>query len=153
MSERRTELEIRPVEELDIEDIAGIDEKIGGEYRPEVWENRIFYYIRRDAEASLVAVADRKVVGFMLGEIRAGEFGMEEPTGWVEVLGVDPEYRGQSVGRELAEAMWRHFRDRGATEVRTLVSTEMDEIEGFFQSLGFREADMKALVLEIPRTD
>lgn len=150
MNESSTKLEIRPVEELDIEDIAGIDEKIGGEYRPEVWENRIFYYIRRDAEASLVALADRKVVGFMLGEIRAGEFGMEEPTGWVEVLGVDPEYRGRNVGRELAETMWRHFRDRGATEVRTLVSTEMGEIEAFFRSLGFEEADMKALVLEIP---
>lgn len=143
------ELKIRPVDELDIEEIAAIDEKIGGQYRPDVWERRVFYYIRRDPEASMVAEVNRQVVGFMLGEVRAGEFGMEEPTGWVEVLGVDPDCRGQAVGRRLAEAMWNHFRERGARAVRTLVATEMEEIEGFFRSLGFEDADLKPLVLRL----
>jgi hypothetical protein len=29
---------IRPVDELDISAVVAIDEKIGGRYRPEVWE-------------------------------------------------------------------------------------------------------------------
>jgi ribosomal protein S18 acetylase RimI-like enzyme len=149
MTSTASELKIRPVEELDIEEIAAIDEQIGGEYRPDVWERRVFYYIRRDPEASVVAVAERRVVGFMLGEVRSGDFGMEEPSGWVEVLGVDPEYRGRAVGRRLAEAMWRHFRERGARVVRTLVGEEMEEIEGFFRSLGFEDAPWKPLVLDL----
>ena len=55
MTSNASEVRIRPVEELDIEEIAAIDERIGGEYRPDVWERRVFYYIRRDPAASVVA--------------------------------------------------------------------------------------------------
>ncbi|HVS04309.1 MAG TPA: GNAT family N-acetyltransferase [Thermoanaerobaculia bacterium] len=149
MAETATEVRIRPVDELDIGDIAAIDEKIGGRYRPEVWEKRVFYYIRRDPEASYVAEADGRVVGFMLGEVRSGDFGMEEPTGWVEVLGVDPDQRGQAVGRRLAEAMLSHFRQLGAVRVNTLVDDRMPQIESFFRALGFAPAPLKALALEL----
>src|SRR5688572_5079374 len=121
MVDTATEVAIRPVDELDIEEIAAIDEGIGGRYRPEVWEKRIFYYLRRDPEGSFVATAGGRVVGFMLGEVRSGEFGMEEPTGWIEVLGVDPAFQGRAVGRRLAAAMLDHFRAQGAQRVRTLV--------------------------------
>lgn len=149
MAETATEIGIRPIGELDIEEIAAIDEKLGGRYRPEVWEKRIFYYLRRDPEGSFVATAGGRVVGFMLGEVRSGEFGMEEPTGWVEVLGVDPGFRGRSVGRRLATAMLAHFRAQGAHRVRTLVDERMPEIEAFFRSLGFRPAPVKALALDL----
>jgi ribosomal protein S18 acetylase RimI-like enzyme len=142
-------MKIRPVEDLDLQDIAGIDEAISGSYRPETWEKRIMYYIRRDPEVSQVAEIDGKVVGFMLGEVRGGEFGLEEPTGWVEVLGVDPDCRGRSVGRRLAEEMWNRFRARGATTVRTLVDEEMPGIAKFFDALGFEPAPVTSLVLRL----
>ena len=153
MVETATEVAIRPVEELDIEDIAAIDEKIGGRYRPEVWDKRVFYYLRRDPEGSFVATAGGRVVGFMLGEVRSGEFGMEEPTGWVEVLGVDPGFQGGGVGRRLAAAILDHFRAQGAQRVRTLVDERMPEIEKFFRSLGFEAAPVKALALELAAGD
>ena len=86
----------------------------------------------------------------MLGEVRSGEFGMEEPTGWVEVLGVDPAFQGRAVGRRLAEAMLGHFRELGVHRVRTLGDEGMPQIEGFFRSLGFAAAPLKALALELP---
>lgn len=140
------EVTIRPLDELDIGAIVALDEKVSGQYRPEVWERRIGYYIRRDPEASLVAELDGRVVGFMLGEVRAGEFGLEEPTGWIEVLGVDPDYRGRAVGRRLAESMLDHFRDRGAATVRTLVDEEREDIASFFASLGFEPATLQPFV-------
>ena len=149
MAETAAELVIRTVDELDIEEIAGIDERIGGRYRPEVWEKRVFYYLRRDPEGSFVATADGRVVGFMLGEVRSGEFGKEEPTGWIEVLGVDPAYQGRSAGRLLAEAMLAHFRAQGAQRVRTLVDETMPQIERFFRALGFEAAPVKALALDL----
>ena len=81
---------IRPLDELDIGAIVRIDERITGKYRPEVWEQRVGYYLRRDPEASRVAEVDGKVVGFMLGDVRAGEFGLEQPSGWIERFGIDP---------------------------------------------------------------
>ncbi|MBI3926451.1 MAG: GNAT family N-acetyltransferase [Armatimonadetes bacterium] len=139
------EAAVRPVTELDITEITRIDEKIRGHYHPEEWETRIRYYIRRDAEGSLVAECDGKVVGFMLGEVRSGEFGLSEPTGWIEVMGIDPDYQGRAVGTRLAEQMLSHFRRRGATVVRTLVGDEMKPIRSFFESLGFEPAPMRAL--------
>lgn len=148
MAEANPEVSVRPADELDISDVVRIDERIGGEYRPEVWERRLGYYIRRDPDASVVAVApDGRVVGFMLGEVRSGEFGLEHPTGWIEVLGVDPDFRGRAVGRRMAEAMLDHFRDRGASEVRTLVDVEqLGDVAGFFRSLGFERAPLEPLV-------
>lgn len=140
------EVIVRSVDELDIESITAIDERLGGEYRPEVWERRIGYYIRRDPDCSVVAESDGKVVGFMLGEVRGGEFGLEEATGWIEVLGVDPDFRGQAVGRRLADAMLEHFRQRGAATVRTLVDEGMEDIAGFFTSLGFEPAPLRPFV-------
>ena len=134
---------IRPVDELDIDSIVAIDEKISGKYRPEVWERRIGYHLRRDPEASVVAESGGRVVGFMLGEVRSGEFGLDEPTGWIEVLGVDPEERGQAIGRRMAEAVLAHFKSQGATSVRTLVDEEMGEIAGFFASLGFAPSSLR----------
>lgn len=142
MSEDRA-VKIRPLDELDIGDVVAIDERIGGEYRPDVWENRVGYYLRRDPDASLAAEADGKVVGFMLGEMASGEFGLEESTGWIEVLGVDPDFRGQAVGRRLADAMLEHFRSRGAKKVRTLVDEDMEGLRSFFTSLGFEESSLR----------
>jgi ribosomal protein S18 acetylase RimI-like enzyme len=146
MAETATEVRVRPADEMDISAIVVIDEKIGGQYRPEVWERRVGYYLRRDPEASVVAEADGRVVGFMLGEVRSGEFGIEEPTGWVEHLGVDPGFRGKAVGRQMLDAMLEHFRRRGARSVQTLVDEEMGEILSFFSALGFQPSTLRPFV-------
>jgi len=140
---------IRALDDTDLGDVTALDEKIGGRYRPEVWERRLGYYMRRDPEAPAIAELDGKVVGFMLGEVRSGEFGLEEPTGWIEVLGVDPEARGRAIGRRLAERMLEHFRARGARQVRTLVEEGMSEVGAFFEAMGFTPAPVQSLVKEL----
>jgi ribosomal protein S18 acetylase RimI-like enzyme len=148
-SMNQADVRIRSLEDTDIGEITALDETIGGRYRPEIWERRIGYYIRRDPEASVVAESGGRVVGFMLGEVRAGEFGLEEPTGWIEVMGVDPGFRGQRIGRRLGERMLDHFRARGAVRVRTLVGEGMEEIAAFFTALGFEPAPLKPFVLNL----
>lgn len=149
MADTTTQIRIRPLDEMDISAIVGIDEQIGGAYRPEVWERRIGYYLRRDPDTSVVAEVDGRVVGFMLGEVRSGEFGLEEPTGWIEVLGVDPEHRGRALGRQMAEALLQHFRERGAHSVRTLVDEESEELRSFFSSVGFQPSSLRAFTRPI----
>ena len=149
MVQAATDVRIRALNELDIGAIVKIDEKVSGRYRPDEWERRIAYYIRRDPEASLVAEVNGAVVGFMLGEVRSGEFGLEEPTGWIEILGVDPSQRGKDIGRRLAEAMFQHFRSRGAKSVRTLVDEGLkhwEQINRFFRALGFEPAHVHPFV-------
>jgi ribosomal protein S18 acetylase RimI-like enzyme len=143
MTETAAGIRIRPLDELDISDIVAIDEAISGHYRPEVWERRISYYLRRAPESSVVAEVDGKVAGFMLGEIRSGEFGQEEPTGWIEVLGVDPGQQGKALGRRMAEAILEHFRSQGAHGVRTLVDEQREDLRSFFASLGFEPSGLR----------
>ena len=140
-----SDLRVRPMNELDIEGICRIDEKITGRYRPEVWEQRVAYYIRRDPDSSQIAEQGGRVVGFMLGEVRGGEFGLEEPTGWVEFFGVDPGARAKGIGRRLIEALLAHFRARGAHVARTMVAAQDKEIAGFISAMGFSPAPLSAL--------
>ena len=146
MNDASPEVTVRQLDTVDIGAVTSIDEKITGRYHPEEWERRIGYYLRRDPEAALVAELDGEVVGFMLGEVRSGEFGLMEPTGWIEVLGVDPERQGGRIGRRLAAALLEHFKAEGARSVRTLVDETMEDISGFFTSLGFEPATLRPFV-------
>ena len=139
------DVRIRPMTELDIEGITRIDERITKKYRPEVWEQRVGYYIRRDSESSQVAEVGGKVAGFMMGEVRGGEFGLEEPTGWIEFFGVDPDVRGRDLGRKLIDALLAHFRDQGAHIARTMVAAADADIAGFLKAMAFTPAALTAL--------
>jgi ribosomal protein S18 acetylase RimI-like enzyme len=136
---------IRPLDELDIGSVVRIDERITGIYRPEIWEQRIGYYLRRDPDASRVAEVDGKVVGFMLGDVRAGEFGLEEPSGWIERFGIDPDHRGRDLGKQLFDAIREHFNAAGATTVRTLVDSKDQGVTGFLKAVGFTPSNLQAL--------
>lgn len=136
---------IRPLDELDIGSIVKIDERITGLYRPDVWEARVGYYLRRDPDSSRIAEIDGKVVGFMLGDVRAGEFGLEEPSGWIERFGIDPDHRGRDLGKQLFEAICGHFRESGAGVVRTLVDGRDAGVAGFLEAIGFKPSHLQAL--------
>ena len=149
MPEVQSKARIRPLDELDIGGIVKIDERITGVYRPDIWEQRVGYYLRRDPGASQVAEVDGKVVGFMLGEIRAGEFGLEEPSGWIERFGIDPEHRGRDLGKLMFEAIRAHFAAAGATTIRTLVDRGDPAISGFLKALGFSPSPLEALEIRL----
>jgi ribosomal protein S18 acetylase RimI-like enzyme len=136
-------IQIRGLSELDLGDIVRIAEK------PDLWEDRVAYYLRRDPEGSVVAESGGRVVGFMLGDVRSGDFGLEEPSGWIEVIGVDPDSVGKGVGRALGEAMLDRYKGRGVRRVRTMVDASMPDVERFFRALGFAEDSLRPFVLRL----
>jgi GNAT superfamily N-acetyltransferase len=149
MPEVGSQVRLRPLDELDIGGITRIDERITGIYRPEVWERRVGYYLRRDPDSSQVAEVEGRLVGFMLGDVRAGEFGIEEPSGWIERFGIDPDFRGRDLGRQLFERVVQHFRDCGATAVRTMVDQRDQDVAGYLGAMGFRPSTLQALEMSI----
>lgn len=138
-------MQIRPVSEHDAEEIARLDQRLTREWRIEHWEDRITYAARRDPEGSLVAMADGKLVGYLFSDVRGQEYGFSEQTGWVEALGVDPDYQGQSIGRQLFDAVLRRFEESGVRNIRTLVSSQHPQLATFFERLGFEEEPVKVL--------
>ena len=142
-------IQVRSLTELDLDGIVRIGEKTRNRYEPDLWEGRVTYYLRRAPEGSVVAEVDGEVAGFMLGDIRSGEFGIEEQCGWIEVMGVDPDFAGRGVGRALAEEMLRRYAARGVGKVRTMVDSSMPEVEAFFTRLGFAADTLRSYCMDL----
>jgi GNAT superfamily N-acetyltransferase len=101
-----------------------------------------------DPMMSLGAELDGDIVGFIIGEIRIWEFGIGEKTGWIRILGVDPDFQRRGIGRKLGEALLEHFERRGIKRVRTMAEWYTGDLISFFRSLGFNMLNMISLEKE-----
>jgi ribosomal protein S18 acetylase RimI-like enzyme len=97
---------------------------------------------------SMVAEMDTKIVGFVMGAINRGEFGIPEKVATIDTVGVHPEFQNAGVGRILIEEFVTHTRQAGAQRIRTLVDWSRQwDIMGYFRSSGFTPAG-SSIVLE-----
>lgn len=114
--------------------IAAIDARHSKEGKAAHWRKMIE---RSEADGvGCVVEIDRKVVGYVFGEVRAWEFG-SPATGWIHTVGVDPDLEGHGVGRLLIEAAKEAFAELGVTSVRTMIQRDSVELLRFFRSAGF----------------
>jgi GNAT superfamily N-acetyltransferase len=149
-------VKIRPLSLDNIKDIVRIEkrieEKLGiiNEERMEYLKEATRYNIERsDPMMSLGAELDENIVGFIIGEIRIWEFGIGEKTGWIRILGVDPDFQRRGIGRKLGEALLEHFERRGIKRVRTMAEWYTGDLISFFASLGFNMLNMIPLEKEL----
>ncbi len=130
---------IRDAEIGDVEAIADLDVKHGGERKPEYWQQIVSSFSSNGAEKiALLAVADddATLLGFLFGEIRAWEFGSER-CAWIFSVAVDPRAtRNGIAGQILAEARQR-FRNFDVELMRTMVRRDDVPMASFFRSNGF----------------
>lgn len=151
-----TTTDIRMLEMVDLDNILKIEEKIEREIDIEKSERMeslkktaIYHFQQGEPLLNLGAAIDGKLVGFIFAEIRHWEFGRGEKTGWIKVLGVDPEYQGRGIGRKLGDTLLDHFRRKNITKVRTLVDWYEGGLISFFRSLGFDILNMIPLEKEL----
>ncbi|MFQ6083711.1 MAG: GNAT family N-acetyltransferase [Candidatus Aminicenantia bacterium] len=129
-----------------IEKYSGIDER----ERMEYLKQTIQYHIEKgEPIMNLGAEIDGRLVGFIIGEIRLWEFGRGERTGWIKVLGVDPEYQGRGIGKKMGEKLMEYFKREGIQKVRTLVDWYEGDLISYFKSLGFDILNMIPLEKEL----
>jgi GNAT superfamily N-acetyltransferase len=139
----RREIAVRPVEETDLDAIVRIDEKLSGQTRKDYWRRRLELASLRPPWMSLVAETDGRLAGFVFGWVGESEFGIAEPTAWLDLIGVDPPYRGRGVGQALVERFVQSARElRAIRKVATLIDLTQSDIREFFLRLGFRHGPM-----------
>lgn len=112
-------------------------------------ETAVYQFQNGDPLLNLGAEIDSKLVGFIFGEIKLWEFGRAQKTGWIKVLGVDPEYQGIGVGLKLGGTLLDHFQKKNVKKVRTLVEWHEGDLISYFKSLGFNMLGMLPLEKEI----
>jgi GNAT superfamily N-acetyltransferase len=131
------------VEETDLDAIVRIDEKLSGQTRKDYWRRRLELASLRPPWMSLVAETDGRLAGFVFGWVGESEFGIAEPTAWLDLIGVDPPYRGRGVGQALVERFVQSARElRAIRKVATLIDLTQSDIREFFLRLGFRHGPM-----------
>lgn len=128
-------VDIREAEPVDMAAIGALDARITGIAKPDYWRQAYSRYGTRPKRYFLVAERDGKVVGFIIGEERAWEFG-SPPCGWVFALGVDPENREGGIGSKLFAALTARMKASGVATVRTMLARDDALNMAFFRSQG-----------------
>jgi GNAT superfamily N-acetyltransferase len=161
----RENVKIGSLSENDLNAVVRIDEKILGRERRDFWKRKIAYsdiYPR----PAMVAEVDGKVVGFILGYVSGWEFGVPDSVGWIDTLGVDPDYQRKGIGRLLFNALIEVFKNSGKEKmpeakgeektkiegvnvVYTLVSWDRMDLLQFYHSMGFKKGDVLNLEFKI----
>ncbi|MGQ0681701.1 GNAT family N-acetyltransferase [Bradyrhizobium sp.] len=133
---------VRRVKAADVADVIALDNRVTRIAKAEYWNDIFSRYgkQRSDERFFLVAEsgADRSgsgLLGFIIGEIRAWEFG-SSPCGWVFALSVEPKMRQHGIGSALLEAIAGEFKKAGVTKMRTMVARDGHLPLLFFRSEG-----------------
>jgi GNAT superfamily N-acetyltransferase len=142
----RQPIHVRPVEPSDLDAVVAIDERLTGHPRKAYWRTRLDVAALRPPWMSSVAELDGRIVGFLFGWVGESEFGIAVPTGWVDLVGVDPAYRGRGVGGALLERFVEGGRElRAIRKVATLIDLDQADVREFFVRRGFRHGPMVQL--------
>lgn len=119
---------VRRVQAADIPHVVALDTRVTKLAKADYWNDIFSRYGKRRRHERFFLVAesrmrrpDARVLGFIIGEIRAWEFG-STPCGWVFALSVEPKARLNGVGSALLGAIASEFKKAGVGKMRTMVA-------------------------------
>lgn len=134
-----TPIEVRELSDAHLDDVIRIDACHSGERKPEYWR-RVFEDLLGPGPGpprmGLAAVEGARLVGYLLGEVRAFEYG-SEPCGWIVAAGVDPPATRRGVATVLLDEACDRFRGAGVSRVRVMVRRNDVDVQSFFRANAF----------------
>ncbi len=140
---------VRRLKLEDLEAIVEIDHRVLGTRRPSYWRQKIEEMGNEHPSKSLVAELDGKVVGFIMGTVSGWEFGVPNTIGWIDTIGIDPDYQKKGIATLLFKAIMEEFKKEGVENIYTLVKWEDWDLMCFFKAIGFTRGDMINLEYKI----
>ncbi|MFO1217046.1 MAG: GNAT family N-acetyltransferase [Burkholderiaceae bacterium] len=143
-------VDVRAVRRSDLPQVIALDATTTGLEKQAYWRRvyRRYGVGGKDQRHFLVAVAGRRIVGFLIGEVRDWEFG-SPACGWVFAIDVDPQARQAGTGTRLLQAISALFRRAGVTKLRTLLASDNVLILSFFRSQGMTAGSLIPLEMEL----
>ncbi len=143
---------VRLMRSEDFNDVISIDEKVNKVLREEYYKLKFEKLVKSGdyVPTSLVAEDENgKVVGFIMGELFIGEYGISEDRAKLDTIGVDPEYQKKGVGKLLLKEFIEHLKSLGVEKISTLVDWNDIELIKFFSSNNFEPSKTIHLELKI----
>ncbi len=129
-------IKIRKIRAEDVPEIVAIQESILQRKVSKKWVQMVEGRLKKQGGVGFVALKDGQVVGYIIGEIKEGGFGLEQ-SGWIEVVGVHPRQMGIGIGRILAEKLFAFFRNEEIHDIHTSVRWDAGDMLSFFKAIGF----------------
>lgn len=131
---KKSPFEIRLMRSDDFNAIVKLDEKVVQGSRADYYRLKFEELIQSTDRlpASLVAEqGDGKILGFIMGAIFIGEYGISEEA-TLETIVVDPDHRNKGIGKSLIDEFADHLSALGARKISTLVNSTDSELMHFF---------------------
>ena len=156
MSEGNEGFSIRKAVPNDAEALIALDERVTGVRKTDYWHD-LFKRLGARPPADLYIYlaqeghdegGDARVIGFVIGEVRAWEFNSDQ-CGWVFAIGVDPDARESGIGEALLARISDSFREVGVRTVRTMVARDNHLLMSFFRSEGMTAGPYLQLELDL----
>ena len=144
-------VDVRLLNQKDFKAVVIIDEKVFGHARPEYYETKFARALdeKNRIPLSLVAEVEGRVVGFVMCELFIGEYGIPVTTATLDTIGIDLDFQGQGIGRQLMDELIRHLRKIGVKKINALVDWNDWQLIRFFSVCGFGPAKTINLELEV----
>ena len=133
-------IRIRLMKADDFDAVVGIDEKVLKASRREYYQLKFerLVHSKDYVPTSLVAEAeDGTVVGFVMGELYIGEYGISQEKATLDSFGVDPDYQHKGIGEQLIDEFVGHLKKLGVQKVNTLVDWNDSKLIHFFSANHF----------------
>ena len=133
-------IKIRLMQADDFDAVVRIDEKVLQAARPEYYEMKFekLFQSKDYIPASLVAEEQGgTVVGFVMGELFLGEYGIFQEEATLDTIGVDPDCQHQGIGKQLMNEFMDHLRELGVKKIHTLVDWNDSQLVQFFRANQF----------------
>lgn len=129
---------IRRLKEGDAEEIRAIYASITNTNETAIkeFESVIKEQAKKSDSLSFTAEIDKEVVGFMICYVLTGGFGLTK-SAWIAMMGVDPKYMGNGIGRRLAEEIFAYSKKEGIKDIYSSVRWDSTDLLSFFKTLGF----------------
>ena len=138
-------LRIRQMTEDDWESVSEIDRKITGKDRTPSWPQKASSHLRTFSPSlSFVAEMEDKLVGFILADIRGAEYALPL-AGWIDSVGVDPEYHRKGIGRKLIETCIEECHLNGI-KARLMIRKSDELLKKYLCSIGFKQGELVEFV-------
>jgi len=130
-------IHIRPAVNLDLSGLVALDAEVTGLAKRTYWKETFARYGARRRLPRFLLVAEHRgrIEGFIIGEVRAWEFG-EPPCGWIFAVQVRPKTRLKGIGTQLFETLCDAFRHAGVGKIRTMMARDNQLVLSFFRSQG-----------------
>jgi len=154
VNETLTEITTRPLSKSDFDMVVNIDAANSGRRRPGFFEKRLaaalaepnyFIYIGHDVDGELK--------GYLLARLLEGEYGENKPVAVLDAIGVDPEFKGRGIGRQIMQNFIEILRHKQIPEIHTEVDWRNTNFLNFLAATGFLLAPKQILERNVGFTD